>query len=170
VDADHYVAPIWADSIRDADTIYNSFARYCHEAEHDCALYKDGDAVADIHNKLEGVQKRLRENPITGVHPISRSPLVFHESEFRLLIFSILYAPQQTFPALALFIDLLDRGMTSIFASLLPTFDRGITCGPAAPYWAYATDAPNAIMCSDKRYPVRILLLFSGSGLTSRKS
>jgi hypothetical protein len=160
VDADHYVAPVWADSIRDADIIYNSFARYCHEAKHDCALYKDGDAVADIHNRLEGFQKRL----------IARSPFVFHESQLRMLIFSILYSPQRAFPALAMIVDLLDRGMYSVLAGLGLHLGIGDICRPPMPYYLYPTDASNAIMCSDKRYPVSILLLLSGPGLTSRKS
>jgi hypothetical protein len=170
VDADHYVAPVWADSIRDADTIYNSFARYCHEAKHGCALYKDGDAVADIHNRLEGFQKRLRENPITAVHPIGRSPFVFHESDLRMLIFSILYSPQQAFPALAMIVDLLDRGIYSVLAGLGLHLDTEVICRLPMPYYLYPTDASNAIMCSDKRYPVSIVLLLSGPGLTSKKA
>lgn len=42
VDADQYVAPVWMDSIRDTDTIFNAFPRYCHEAKDLCALYRPG--------------------------------------------------------------------------------------------------------------------------------
>jgi hypothetical protein len=78
-----------------------------------------------------------------------------------MLIFSILYSPQQAFPALAMIVDLLDRGIYSVLAGLGLHLDTEVICRPPMPYYLYPTDASNAIMCSDKRYPVSIVLLLS---------
>ena len=154
VDADLYVSPIWAESLIDADAIYDSFPKYCAEAKDKCALYRSGDSPEDIAIRFYSILTKLQEHPITAIDPRTKSPVIGYYSDIKLLIFGVLYAPQ-AFPALAKVVDLLYRGQNDELALLTPVYDLNPFCAPSLPYWTYPTDAQKAIMCSDKRYPVR---------------
>jgi hypothetical protein len=157
VDADHYVAPIWSDSIRDADTIFDSFAGYCHEAGVGCALYRNGDKVEDIQERLDGVLHDIEKNPIMAIEPSTNSPIIISISDIRLILFSTLYAPTGTFPIVASFINLVYEGQGELLGQLFGAalvHDLKSTCEPQLPAFLSPSDAQLAIMCSDKRYPV----------------
>ena len=98
VDADHYVAPVWADSIRDSDTIFDSFFEYCHQAEEKCALYRQGDEIRDIKSRLQGVQDSIKDNPITIIEQQTKTPIIVKFGDLKLLLFSALYSPTRAFP------------------------------------------------------------------------
>lgn len=157
VDADHYVAPVWMDSIRDADEIFNSFPRYCHEAKEVCSLYRPGDELADVEKRFFGTIDDLKENPIILTDPTSKMPIIITYSHIRRLFFSILYAPTYGFYSVAMIMDFIIKGqlqwIAQIFSITFP-FEIWPVCGPPRPAWQYPDEAQPAIMCSDKRYPL----------------
>lgn len=158
VDADLYVSPMWSDSIRDADAIFNSFSRYCHLAKDGCLLYRDGDKVEDVQNRFQGALESVKTNPITIVEDKTKSPVIVTYSDFRMLMFAVLYGPTAGFPAIAYFANLLYLGQREAIGQLLASsvvlYDLGPICDSSLPTWSYPTEAQVAIMCSDKRYPV----------------
>jgi hypothetical protein len=93
VDADHYVAPVWQDSIRDADAIFNSFPRYCHEAKEVCLLWREGDKLSDLEARFFGVLEDLKQNPIIVSDPNSKTPVIITYSDVKSVVFLILYSP-----------------------------------------------------------------------------
>lgn len=155
VDADHYVSPIWTGSIEHSDYILSTFSRYCHEAGDQCVLYRAGDSATDVESRFQGVLNAIKEYPVTLIHPISHAPIVVTYSEVELLLFGVLYTPSQLFPAVAQIVDLLYQGHTEILGQIwsLP-YDHEPFCSPSLPSYMFANEAQNAIMCSDKRYPV----------------
>ena len=160
VDADHYVAPVWADSIMDSDTISESFNEYCHQAKEKCAVYRQGDEVRDIRDRIQGVQEKIKENPITFIEPNTKMPVILEYALLKSLQFMTLYSPTGLFPLLAQVIDTLYREDIEQLRSILfvgggPDL-HGI-CAPPLPAWLYPNEAQGTIMCSDKRYPVSFL-------------
>lgn len=156
VDANHYVAPVWTESIQDADTIFLSFGRYCYEAESKCALYRPGDKAKDIQKRLEDVMEDLENNPIMSIDPVTKSPVVIGNSDFRMLIFSILYSPTYGFPTVAFCSNLIYIGQGELLGQLLsPAYVQDLkpVCSSSLPFWMFPNEAQVAIMCSDKRYP-----------------
>jgi hypothetical protein len=93
------------DSIRDTDAILNTFARYCHEGNTACALYRDGDAVEDVERRFFGTLAHLKDNPILLTDPNSHTPIIITYSDVKRLIFVFLYAPIYGFGFLALILD-----------------------------------------------------------------
>lgn len=157
VDADHYVAPVWADSIRDADTVFESFPRYCHEAGEGCNLYISGDEVFDIQKRLQGVLDDLKANPITVIEARTKNPVVVSYSDIRMVMFSTLYSPTLAFSTLAFLARLLYEGdQESVGQAIAASagLDRVGICEDSMSAWLYGAEAQLAIMCSDKRYPV----------------
>jgi len=158
VDADLYVSPIWEESLIDADAIFDSFSTYCHQATSKCALYRSGDDAKDIENRFLGVLNRIKKQPVVIISPFVTVPLVVTHSDIKSLLFSTLYGPTQVFPAVATIVDYLHRGFDDILGQFIippAVIPLGIYCEQTLPSWLYPTDALNAIMCSDKRYPVR---------------
>lgn len=158
VDADHYVAPVWMDSIRDADTIFNSFPKYCHEGKTLCPLYRSGDKVSDLEDRFFGTLENLKANPIIFSDPNTKTPIIVTYSDIRRLFFSIIYSPTYGFPFMAGIMDHILQGNNyQIFAMIfaIPTlFEFYPVCEKARPAWQYPNEAQSAIMCSDKRYPL----------------
>lgn len=149
------MAPIWRDSIRDADKISDSFATYCHEAGDKCALYRPGDKPSDIDARFWRILAGLKDNPITGIGP-TKTPVIVSHSDVRMLLFASLYAPM-IFPIIATLFDLVEKGLGELLAQfwVLPgLYDLKPLCTLHLPAWVYPTEAQVAIMCSDKRYPV----------------
>lgn len=157
VDADHYVAPVWMDSIRDADTIFNSFPRHCYEAKELCALYRAGDEVTDVEERFFGTIDNLKENPILLTDPSSKTPVIITYSDIKRLFFSVLYAPTYGFPGIAFIMDFILKDqlqwIAQVFSISFP-FEIYPVCGEPRPAWMYPNEAQPAIMCSDKRYPL----------------
>ncbi|KUJ21744.1 alpha/beta-hydrolase [Mollisia scopiformis] len=151
VHADHYVEPVWEDSIQDADTIFNSFSTYCHKAEGQCAMYRDGDKPEDITKRFESVMDRIKKTPLMFANKNSNMPLIITHSDLKRLIFGTLYSPTGLWNIIATIFDALSRGQDSVLDSgIVP--ELPLLCQDLLPYWAYPTDAQDAIMCSDKRY------------------
>jgi hypothetical protein len=156
VDADYYVSPVWADSLRDADKVLASFHKYCHKGKDLCALYRNGDSEENIEARLNSVMDSLKRNPLTGVNVVKNTPAMVTYSDLKRLLFMSLYSPQLVFPAVAFIIDLIHRGQGDTLLSLLDQpFEFKPFC--SAMYFPPGGDAQNAIMCSDKRYPVSLL-------------
>jgi hypothetical protein len=156
VDADYYVSPAWSDSLRDTDTILESFHTYCHSAEEQCALYRKGDKVADIKDRFQGVLAKIKKDPIISAGQPSSVPYVLYESDIRHTLFSTMYAPTATFPYIANFLNQLHNGEFGAVPHLMATVGRDLDffCGkPLSPQY-FPNEATFAIMCSDKRYPV----------------
>lgn len=160
VDADYYVAPIWEESLLDLDKITNSFFYFCHKAGGDCALYRDGDSEADVQARFENTMEHLKENPITGVNPSTLTPIVLKYDMLRMFMFSFFYSPVVTFPLLALILDMCYRRDEKALLSMFMNgngIDADIFCSNQIITGYEGRDAQLAIMCSDKRYPVRYI-------------
>ena len=158
VDADYYVSPVWADSIRDTDAIAKSFYTYCHEAGKKCDLYRKDDAPTDIKARFQGVLDSIRKNPIILVDELTKLPQVIYESDIRSILFGTLYSPTLVFPMIATIFDRLDSGDYEVLKHMLGVFIPGTDlpslCGPPPSPQYFPDEATFAIMCSDKRYPV----------------
>jgi len=150
---------VWADSIRDADTVFYSYFKYCHQAKEMCALYRKGDREADIEDRFRGVMNKIKDNPITIIEKRTKTPLIISHSDLRRALFSTLYSPTQTLPLVAWVSNILYEGNTDILSQIFPvppSYDLKPLCAPPLPIWLYPNEAPEAIMCSDKRYPVSL--------------
>lgn len=158
VDADFYVAPVWAESLVDADAITDSFFTYCHAAGSNCNLYREGDKATDIKDRFEAVLAQIRKDPLSFVDKWSSFPGVIYESDLRMLLFGSLYSPALTFPTIAVIFDQMYRGDFTWVKQIFSGAPRGglaTLCGPPVlPPEAFPDEAQGAIMCSDKRYPV----------------
>jgi pimeloyl-ACP methyl ester carboxylesterase len=158
VDADYYVSPIWTESLLDADAVQESFFEYCHKAKEACAFYRTGDSAADLKARLAALGRRLEESPVTGINQLTKTPTIITNYMIKQAFFSTLYSPIQGFPFMAYIFDTLDRGDDELILTLFiqPTAaDPNIFCGPLLFPGYNAQDALLAIMCGDKRYPVR---------------
>lgn len=97
---------------------------------------------------------RIKENPVTLIHPISKQPVMITHSHIRLILFSILYFPNAGFPAVAWVFDLLSQGNDDILGQIFPLPEAEPFCAANIPAEIFPNEAQVAIMCSDKRYPV----------------
>jgi hypothetical protein len=155
VDADHYVTPMWANSIQDTQGVFDTFSKFCFEAASKCALYRPSDTSAkDIADRYQLIMENLKTNPPSLVNQRTKMPVVITHSTVKMVTFLMLYLPNLTFPLLALMADLLDRGQAALLAELFQIPEPSDLCGPKAPPYTFPNEAQSAIMCSDKRYPV----------------
>lgn len=165
VDADHYVEPIWVDSLRDADAIWEGFFTSCHEAGQKCKFFRDGDEVGDIRDRYYTLMDRLQKQPaiVIPAQPDANFAVLITASDVKKAVFASLYAPNAGFAGLAVLLDLIHEDNLSLFVGpMIPPVvchDMDTTYLP--------NDAQAAIMCSDKRYKVRCpVLCLSSSYLT----
>ncbi|KAM0144039.1 hypothetical protein ACHAO1_000318 [Botrytis cinerea] len=156
VDADYYVAPIWLESQRDADKVWSSFFKYCHEAKSACEFHRENDKVTDIEERFESVMEKLKKNPISVVLKDSLTPSLVTYSEVKYQIFQMLYAPLYGFRVLAPLLDALERNLEDFFEFIPtpPSYDLETVCKHSQPKWIYFNDAQRVIFCSDKKYPL----------------
>jgi hypothetical protein len=158
VDADAYVAPIWADSIEETDTIWNSFFSYCHEAGNDCELYREGDSVDDIKTRVEDMIADLEANPLIGVSRLFDTPSVITYNTIKPIIFGGLYSPLHAFPLFARIFNMVYEGEANQLHDIIlqphSIMDYEPFCSPQMLTTFNPGDAQYAIMCSDKRYKV----------------
>ncbi|KAF7862938.1 uncharacterized protein EAF02_010487 [Botrytis sinoallii] len=128
VDADHYVAPIWLESQRDADKVWSSFFKYCHEAKSACQFYRENDKVTDIEERFESFMERLKENPISVISKDVLAPFLVTYSDVKYQIFLMLYAPLYGFRAAAELLDALERNGEDWFDFIPthPSYDLGL--------------------------------------------
>jgi hypothetical protein len=140
--------------VQDADAVYNSFPIYCHQAKENCALFRSGDESADIAARLQSIMDRIKETPILAINPESRVPVIVTHSDLRRILFAMLYSPNVLFPIIAQIANFLYLQLDDIFGQLILMPELPLFCGPLLSPVYYPSDAQNAIMCSDKRYPV----------------
>ncbi|KAH7033236.1 TAP-like protein-domain-containing protein [Microdochium trichocladiopsis] len=152
VDADHYVAPAWTDSLRDADQIYESFYTYCLRAGVSCALFRRGDTSAkDIRNRMDSFLAELAEEPRVAIPTGDDGgmPILISSGDVKQILFVALYSPNAMFPLIAQMLDSLMQERELFFPGTgigLPAFCHAEDIPIAV------NDAQKAVMCSDKRY------------------
>ncbi|KAI0380729.1 TAP-like protein-domain-containing protein [Hypomontagnella monticulosa] len=148
VDADHYVDKVSKDNIMDTDAIWDSFFTYCAEAGPRCHFYRIGDKPETIKKRFDDVMDWLEKEPAIVISPYSNLPALLTVSDFRMIIFSALYAPALIFPAVAVLLRALVDGQLDkmVFGAPLAVFCHNMTL----PVWP--DDAQKVIGCSDKRY------------------
>lgn len=154
VDADFYVDPIWSKSIIDSDAILNSLPKYCFKGQEKCALYRPGDSYEAVKTRFNDAQNKLRANPISFIGPNSHHPLIFTINELKIFFFQALYVPIGVFPWVA---EVLNAIIVEDYASLenlVVILPREVFCS-TWPESNYPTESQLAILCGDKRYPVR---------------
>jgi hypothetical protein len=171
VNADHYVGAVWTDSIVDADKIFNSFPKYCYEGCSRCALCKEGDTKEDISERFYAVFENLKESPVTFISTFTGSPSILRYDDLKRLAFSVLYDPNHFgCYLLAQFMDAIVRGDVKAMSSFFFNEPSREIFFTDLPEWVYPTDAQLGILCSDKRYLVRIATKISIPLLTSSSS
>ncbi|KAI2629118.1 TAP-like protein-domain-containing protein [Hypomontagnella submonticulosa] len=148
VDADHYVDKVAKDNIMDADAIWDSFFTYCVEAKHRCQFYRFGDKPENMKTRFNDIMSWLEKEPVIAIPPNWNSPTLITASDFKMIIFSALYAPTLAFPSIAVLLKALVDGRLHemVFSTPPALFCHNMTM----PLWP--DDAQKVIGCSDKRY------------------
>ncbi|KAI5859503.1 alpha/beta-hydrolase [Durotheca rogersii] len=148
VDADHYVNPVAADNILDADAIWENFFVYCAKAGPRCPFSQFGETAEDLRNRYDVLMSQLEKEPAIVIPPNGNVPLLVTAGDLKLLIFSALYSPIAVFPLISFLLRAAAVGQLDSFASAPSpgTFCKNMTL----PVWP--DDAQKAIGCSDKRY------------------
>ncbi|TAQ89580.1 hypothetical protein B7494_g2083 [Chlorociboria aeruginascens] len=154
VDADHYVGPVWTESLLDTDKIIASFATYCAEAKENCQLYRNGDKPENISRRFQSVFDNLKVNPISIVDKPSMSPVTVSYSDIKMVLFSSLYSPIRMFPIIATLINMLSQGHPEILGPGAWPINRDSICSAPLRGRIYRGEEQLAIMCGDKRYPL----------------
>ncbi|AEO64702.1 uncharacterized protein THITE_2110995 [Thermothielavioides terrestris NRRL 8126] len=154
VDAEFYETPVWKESLVDADKVLGEFFRFCAEAGTRCALYREGDAAADVQRRFEDLLERLKTKPVTFIHPTHSYPILLRSYLVRSIVFRILYTPMQGFPALASLLNFIYEQQYEVLAGASPDAEQlcSLTADPRL--LRDLTDAQRAVMCSDKTFPV----------------
>ncbi|KAI1135702.1 alpha/beta-hydrolase [Hypoxylon sp. FL0543] len=148
VDADHYVDRVMVDAILDTDAIWEKFFVYCADAGPQCPLFRLGDKPESIKKRFTDIMNWLEKEPAIVFPKQANVPVLITVSDFRLIIFSALYAPIAAFPVVALLLKaLVDGQLSDYVASPAPTL---LCHNITLPRWP--DDAQKVIGCSDKRY------------------
>ncbi|KAI1214614.1 alpha/beta-hydrolase [Annulohypoxylon truncatum] len=148
VDADHYVSPMLDNAIFDTDAIWDKFFSYCADAGSRCPFYQSGDKPGDIKSRVDGTMNWLEKEPAIVLPYQANVPLLITASDVKMIIFSGLYSPIASFPAIATLLRaIVDGNLDSFVTSPAPT----VLChNLTLPQWP--DDAQKVIGCSDKRY------------------
>ncbi|KAK7954972.1 hypothetical protein PG988_015666, partial [Apiospora saccharicola] len=149
VDADHYVEPVWKESIVDADAIFGKFFSYCVEAEEKCAFYQKGDTVEDLESRYDELLAKLLQEPKIVTDVGGNIPAILNAGDLRMVLFQALYSPNLAYPTVAHLLQAVytDQGLESW---VNPLILGGLCKDLSLPIWP--DDAQKAVMCSDKRY------------------
>ncbi|KAK0708664.1 TAP-like protein-domain-containing protein [Lasiosphaeris hirsuta] len=157
VDAEHYAAPVWRDSLYDTDKILGRFFQYCAEAGFECQLYRAGDKPADLGQRYRSIMDGLTTNPATFTHPEYFFPVLIQPHMIEQLVFGVLYSPIASFPVLAMLLNLMHEKKYEALGALVQ--DAKIMCLVGdSPSASLLNDAQRAIMCGDKTSPVNLTL------------
>ncbi|KAI1104883.1 alpha/beta-hydrolase [Jackrogersella minutella] len=148
VDADHYVGPVLDNAIMDTDAIWEKFFIYCADAGPQCQFSQLGDKPEDVKRRFEDIMSWLEKEPAIVLPPQMNLPILVTASDYKMMIFSSLYAPINGFPTVAILLKALADGqLDKITTVSSPTiFCQNLTL----PQWP--DDAQKVIGCSDKRY------------------
>ncbi|RDH19486.1 hypothetical protein M747DRAFT_323680 [Aspergillus niger ATCC 13496] len=120
VDALSWYSGEMSTSLRDADRVFDSFFRYCHQAgQPRCAFASpsaDGEdninAISELQQRFTNILSDLKASPLWTTHP---NPDIITYSDVRRLLRLALYAPIDLFPTLAIILaDLEQRNATSM--------------------------------------------------------
>lgn len=150
VDFDHYVSPMLDNAIFDTDAIWDKFFDYCADARDRCPFYQLGDTAEDIKIRVDNLMNWLEKEPAIALPYRVNVPVLVTASDIKMLIFSGLYSPIASFPAIAIYLKaILDDNLELMIPNPVPT----ILChNLTLPQWP--DDAQKVIGCSDKRYKV----------------
>ena len=99
----------------------------------------------------------LKDNPITAIDKTTMAPVMIGYSDIKVLVFAALYKPVTTFEPVASLFNFLYTRQHDLIGQILGggfIYHREPFCASSLPSWAYPSEAQDAIMCSDKRYPV----------------
>ncbi|KAI1444780.1 alpha/beta-hydrolase [Annulohypoxylon stygium] len=148
VDFDHYVSPMLDNAIFDTDAIWDKFFDYCADARDRCPFYQLGDTAEDIKIRVDNLMNWLEKEPAIALPYRVNVPVLVTASDIKMLIFSGLYSPIASFPAIAIYLKaILDDNLELMIPNPVPT----ILChNLTLPQWP--DDAQKVIGCSDKRY------------------
>ncbi|KAK4142660.1 TAP-like protein-domain-containing protein [Dichotomopilus funicola] len=150
VDAELYEEMLWRESLLDADSVLIPFWGYCASAKKRCALYREGDKMIDVKKRYDKVMEMLEKDFITFTHPQHYYPVLLQASLFKMLVFRGLYTPMQSFPSVAVLLNMVleknFQGLSLIFPD--PKAMCAVETSPEIMDWL--TDAQRAIMCGDK--------------------
>ncbi|KAK8067019.1 hypothetical protein PG997_013766 [Apiospora hydei] len=149
VDADHYVEPVWRDSIVDSDAIFGKFFSFCAEAEDKCAFYQKGDTPKDIENRYHDLLANLLQEPKIVTNVGGNMPAILNTGDIRMVLFQALYSPNLAYPAVAQMLQAVYTGH-GLERWISPLILGGLCKDLSLPVWP--DDAQKAVMCSDKRY------------------
>jgi hypothetical protein len=159
VDADAYVTPMWEESIQDADGVLSTFFNFCLKAEGECDFWRPNDTEASIEARYSRIMENLRQkHGVVILEPQRHIPELMSYSDVKSLIFQALYSPVQLFPLVAKGLHLLEIGDELRLGMTVPKFSLFLEyeyfCPPIPRIAVLPAEAQQAIMCSDKRYPV----------------
>jgi pimeloyl-ACP methyl ester carboxylesterase len=162
VDADHYVNPMWEESIHDTDKIISKFLEFCNKAQEKCALWRPEDTTGTLQARYTRILEGLkRKHGLPILHTYTKTPTVYTYSDLKSLIFQSLYSPIQLFPLVAEILALIESEDESQLGRMLAKINSYLEfylfCPPQPRIAIFPGEAQRAIMCSDKRYPVSIV-------------
>jgi hypothetical protein len=152
MDADHYVEPIWMDSIMDADKVLDKFFVYCHTAGLKCHFYRNGDTPEDIKNRYYSLMASLQDEPKILFYPGYNMPVILTAGDVKTAVFGSLYAPIVVFPVIAQLLNAILTDGKYLHLFVTPPVLSGLCGNISLPVWP--DDAQKAVMCGDKRYKV----------------
>ncbi|KAK1989367.1 TAP-like protein-domain-containing protein [Colletotrichum cereale] len=146
----------WIWSVQDADAVLDKFFYFCHLANNDCALFRDGDdGPGPVKERYEQAMAKLRDQPITAISTLGHMPVVLMEADIKRLLFTSLYSPVKTFPLLANLLNRFFVGDDSVgddISDWLVVPDFGFIRDPDFKLPVYPEESSRAISCSDSRY------------------
>jgi pimeloyl-ACP methyl ester carboxylesterase len=162
VDADHYVSPIWEESIHDTDRIISKFLEFCNKAQGKCALWRPQDTIGSLQARYTRIMDGLkRKHGLPILQTYTKTPIVFTYSDLKSSIFQSLYSPVQLFPYIAEILAVIESEDESQLGRMLAKINSFLEyyqiCPPEPRIGFPPGEAQRAIMCSDKRYPVSII-------------
>jgi pimeloyl-ACP methyl ester carboxylesterase len=158
--AENYMGSSWFSSIRNSDAVLASFSRYCREAEIKCSIYRSGDTEKAVHDRMKHMVHRLEKEPIALLDSSTGLPTILSSAHLKRMLFYALFNPIKSFPRVAEWLDILDRGDHSEIAKIVPlpatSGVYGQYCGIQASPPVLDGEQGRAVSCSDSRLAVRI--------------
>lgn len=160
----------WSTNLYDADAVMDSFYEYCSLAGPLRCPFHTGTTPKDIQTRLESLLDFVKKNPVPAVlldpygvnNGEGLQPDLITYSDLKTIIFTALYQPLATFPALAEILVAVESRKPTALVDYKTMFDikSFITCRAPVPPGAglapltppdnlHAHEATSAILCSD---------------------
>nr|GAT55848.1 predicted protein [Mycena chlorophos] len=139
------------EAMLDADQVLDAFFTSCFKAGPSlCAFHNNASSPSDIAAAYENLLSSIQQNPIPAVVTLSEGNAgygVVDYSVVKNVVFSSLYQPYTSFPALAQALaDLAAGNSSTIYAA---SGAQEFTCGPGAAPLGSALEATISITCND---------------------